>query len=154
MEIQTSLLQLTEQAAVCAATIQNEAGRVTVYATGLAAESGRYADLAQARALALAQQVLTRGVETVAAEAYLVPLPPARPPAIPTPSLLPTQIPPVEVVELSPTPAAQVVTSDANDAILVTPVQVSTTTQPASLTEADAPVEAEAISSQLDNIPW
>lgn len=71
MEVASELIQFNERLAVCTVTLKSENGRVTVYATGLAAESGRYADLAQARALALAHQLLAGGLESVSAESLL-----------------------------------------------------------------------------------
>jgi hypothetical protein len=61
MEISVDLLHFDGQMAICAVTIQDTNGRVTLYKTALASESVYYADLAQTRALVNALRVLKEG---------------------------------------------------------------------------------------------
>ena len=69
MQITTHLIHFDERSAVCAASLEEGEQHVTLYASALAVESRRYADLAQQRAVALALDVLKRGVEALAEHA-------------------------------------------------------------------------------------
>ena len=65
MQITTHLIHFDERSAVGAASREEGEQHVTLYASALAVESRRYADLAQQRAVALALDVLKRGVDVL-----------------------------------------------------------------------------------------
>lgn len=71
MEIVTRLRLLKDAYAVCEALVEHDEQRVTVHGVGLAAESGRYVELAQVRALLLAQQILEQGIASLSESAFL-----------------------------------------------------------------------------------
>jgi hypothetical protein len=61
VDVHCSLVQYDLNFAICSVTVKDKKGAVTIYATALARESVRYADLAQQRALTTALRVLEKG---------------------------------------------------------------------------------------------
>ena len=99
MQITTHLIHFDERSAVCAASLEEGEQHVTLYASALAVESQRYADLAQQRAVALALDVLKHGVETLEALAIE-----ASAAEIITEHLVPPQRAPLAVEKPAPPP--------------------------------------------------
>lgn len=80
MNISTQLAHFDERLAICAATLQDGESRFSVYASALAGETGRYADLAQQRAVDLALKLHEQGGEAIREMAFSVqPVAPDRP---------------------------------------------------------------------------
>ncbi len=127
MEITTTLLQLTEKLALCAASVRNEEKLVSVYASALAGEGARYVDLAQERALSLARQLFEQDLEALqppeAVPAHMdtsvidTAQPPTTSPAEMEPAWLPTPLTAGEAVPVSPSDAreSQLLTTPAVD---------------------------------------
>jgi hypothetical protein len=109
LEIKSELIEFNECLAVSAVTINQENCNVTVYSSGLALESTRYVELAQARAMVLAQQIIENGVQSVQPEAFII-----------NPGSVASQSVAKKVVYSSPSPIAaatdEVITSDPKSA--------------------------------------
>lgn len=73
MEITSNLVQIDEDMAVFSVMVLSEPNKVIVYATALSGESGRYMELAQARALVLARQILEQGLGSVNLDDFVTP---------------------------------------------------------------------------------
>lgn len=124
MEIISNLVQVDENMAIISVTVSSDSNKVVVCGTAMSNESGRFVELAQARAIVLAQQILAEGLDAVDPAAYVtaksstapVPATPtvvSPPPSSQTPSPEPETTP---VIEPSPSsPGLTEAGADADD---------------------------------------
>lgn len=152
LEIESKLLEFNERLTVSVVTVKQENCSITVYGTGLATESLRYADLAQARALVLAQQIIEDGVQSVQPEAFVTDFSSvASPPVVkkvvgssPSPAVTATD----EVITTEPIPAPEA----ENRSPLSAPDADIASTAPPPPAEL-APMVEEETDTRPD-IPW
>lgn len=131
MEITSSLIQFSDHIAICQVNVHHPGGQVSLYATALAAESDRYADLAQERALALVQQHVT-----------------------PDRTLEPSELPRVDITQVRPAPVDLPRMSE-EPPDNAAPIDAAAAV-PAPANEASVPALPIVRAAETDssNIPW
>jgi hypothetical protein len=145
LEVESRLIEFNERLALSAVTIRANDQVISVYGTALAKESVRYTDLAQARALILARQILENGIQSVQSEHFVT-------------DESPVVLPPA--IEKRTTPLTELATAVTHNVIIPEPppaaapeADVSTpSSHPLTPTAAVEPVEADT--EPLPAIDW
>lgn len=93
MDILCNLVECDGEMAVCSAMISTTERKVCVFGTASVVENGRFIELAQARAIALARRILAEGLDAVDPADYATAVPHTHQPTVVPPTAMPDAAP-------------------------------------------------------------